>query len=45
MRGRATIIAVFANRPLVGYRAVVVAIIAVAFLSFGWPEPAPATAG
>ena len=30
-----TIIPVFANRPLVGYRAVVVAIIALAFLSFG----------
>ena len=30
-----TIIPVFANRPLVGYRAIVVAIIALAFLSFG----------
>ena len=30
-----TIIPVFANRPLVGYRAIVVAIIALAFVSFG----------
>jgi cytochrome c oxidase subunit I+III len=30
-----TVIPVFANRPLVGYRAIVVAIIALAFLSFG----------
>src|SRR5262245_59926526 len=30
-----TIIPVFANRPLVGYRAIVVALIALAFLSFG----------
>ena len=30
-----TIIPVFADRPLVGYRAIVVAIIALAFLSFG----------
>jgi cytochrome c oxidase subunit I+III len=30
-----TMIPVFANRPLVGYRAIVVAIIALAFLSFG----------
>jgi cytochrome c oxidase subunit I+III len=30
-----TIIPVFANRPLVGYRAIVVAIVALAFLSFG----------
>jgi cytochrome c oxidase subunit I+III len=30
-----TILPVFANRPLVGYRAIVVAIIALAFLSFG----------
>jgi cytochrome c oxidase subunit I+III len=30
-----TIIPVFASRPLVGYRAIVVAIIALAFLSFG----------
>ena len=30
-----TIIPVFANRPLVGHRAIVVAIIALAFLSFG----------
>jgi len=30
-----TMIPVFANRPLIGYRAIVVAIIALAFLSFG----------
>ena len=30
-----TIIPVFASRPLVGYRAIIVAIIALAFVSFG----------